>query len=104
MTNYEFSDGVRNQARRLAKPFTKEKYIECHHLVAKEIAHKYNLRKEIITSIDNCIAIEVDLHHWLHGARFCEADRKCDWKGLEEEDYIFLAIAYLGIDPKYFEE
>jgi hypothetical protein len=68
------------------------------------IAKKYNLPPEIIKSLANCIAIESDFHNWLHGARSCKADQECEWKGLTEDDLIFLAIAYLGIDPKYFEE
>jgi hypothetical protein len=29
-------------------------------------------------------------------------DEEIEWKGLEEEDYIFLAVAVLGIAEDYF--
>ena len=30
-------------------------------------------------------------------------DDEIEWKGFEEEDYIFLVIAYLGIAEEYFD-
>lgn len=103
-SEYKFSSGIRKQAIELSKEFTNGNYCECHHIVPKAIAKKYNLPPELINSLLNCIALEPNLHDWLHGARFCKADRECDWRGLTEEDFIFLAISLLGIDPKYFEQ
>jgi hypothetical protein len=103
MPNYEFSDGTKNSARKLAKPFTGRQSTEVHHIVAKEIANRYNLPPDKIRSLSNAIALEPNLHAWLHGKRFDELDHEAEWKGLEEDDYAFLAQSLLGIDGSFFE-
>ena len=85
-----FSKEVKGFARDQAKEFVGDKYCHCHHIVAKEIAQKYDLDPAIVTSVFNAIVIEADYHQWIHGKHYCKADDECDWKGLTEDDYLFL--------------
>lgn len=100
---YNLSNKVKAEAQRRAKDFSPGQRKDVHHIVPKSIAKKYRLPKEVITSIENAIAIEQDTFHaWIHGKKLCREDEICDWTGFSEEDFIFLAISLLGIDPKYF--
>lgn len=62
-----------------------------HHCVPKSVAKKYRLPHEKIVSLDNAIALEQPFHDWIHNT-------------YEEEDYIFLAQALLGIPEEAFEK
>jgi len=55
-----------------------------HHICPKSVAKKYNLPHEKIVSLDNAIALDQPFHNWIH-------------ETFEEDDYIFLAQALLGI-------
>jgi len=62
------------------------------------------------------------LHGWIHGLRLSReqlidiiggdltelelsfTDCEIEWKGFTQEDYEFLAVAYLGIAQEYFNE
>jgi len=95
---------------------------DVHHIVSKFTANKYNLPTCLVKTDDNAIALERDFHSWIHGNRltteqlaellgdemtewdYNHSDSEIEWKGFEEEDYIFLAITLLGIDEHYFSE
>jgi len=95
---YNFSNSIKKEAHRRSKGFNNDQQKDIHHIVAKSIAKKFNLPKEIIASQTNAIALEKDsFHKDIHGGFSNEF-----YKGFEEEDYIFLAIALLGIDESYF--
>ena len=86
----KFSPEVKSFAREQAKEFVGDKYCHVHHLCAKATAIKFGFDKNIILSVFNAICIEADWHQWLHGKHYCKADDECDWKGLTEDDYLFL--------------
>jgi len=110
------------KAHKKAELFNPEKSKDVHHIVSKFTANKYGLPTHLVKRDENAIALERDFHSWIHGNRLSEAqlaellgdemtewdynhsDSEIEWKGFEEEDYIFLAIAYLGIAEEYFNE
>lgn len=75
-----------------------------HHICTRSLAKKYRLPNNKITSIDNAIALEQPFHEWIHGKQIDLIDEALDWKGFEEEDYIFLAGVLLGIPESAFDE
>lgn len=95
---------------------------DVHHIVSKFTANKYNLPTCLVKTDDNAIALERDFHSWIHGNRltteqlaellgdemtewdYNHSDSEIEWKGFDEDDYIFLAVAYLGIAQDYFNE
>ena len=62
-----------------------------HHICPKSVAKKYHLDHSKIRSDENAIALEQPMHDWIH-------------QTYEEEDYIFLAQALLGIPEEAFEK
>ena len=110
------------KAHKKAELFNPEKAKNVHHLCPKSLAQKYNLPPDKIRSEDNAIALETDFHNFIHGVRLPKAqlieilgddlsplekeidDDEIEWKGFDEDDYIFLAIALLGIAEEYFDK
>jgi hypothetical protein len=74
-----------------------------HHICPRSLAKKYNLPKDKIVSLNNAIGLEQEFHDWIH-----HGDEvfgiESDFKGLEEDDYIVLAIALLGLAESDFDE
>ncbi len=95
---------------------------DVHHIVSKFTANKYNLPTCLVKTDDNAIALERDFHSWIHGNRltteqlaellgdemtewdYNHSDSEIEWKGFDNDDYVFLAVAYLGIAQDYFNE
>lgn len=97
---YRFTDEVKKIA--LENSLARGKQ-DVHHIVSRSTATKYNLDSRKIKSQENAIALEQDgLHAWLHGKQLSEEDVSMEWKGLEDSDYIDLAIALLGFEEKDF--
>ena len=110
------------KAHKRAELFNPQKSKDVHHIVSKFTSNKYNLPTCLVKTDDNAIALEKDFHSWIHGNRLTteqlaellgdemtewdyeHSDCEIEWKGFTEDDYIFLAVAYLGIDEKYFQE
>jgi len=78
-----------------------------HHIVPRSLARKYNLPHGKIVSLDNALALEQDFHDAIHhGGKFFD-QLTGEWDEIdafEEEDYIFLAVALLGIPESDFDE
>ena len=113
---------MKSKAHKRAELFNPHKSKDVHHIVSKFTANKYNLPTCLVKKDDNAIALEKDFHSWIHGNRLSTAqlaellgdemtewdyqnsDFELEWKGFDEDDYIFLAVAYLGIAQEYFDE
>jgi len=89
---YSFSKEVEKKAFAKAESFNPEEKKNIHHICPRSLAKKYGLSSEIITSEDNAIALEIETFH----AAIHEV--------FEEADYIFLAVALLGIPESAFDE
>lgn len=77
-----------------------------HHIFPKSLAKKYNLPHNKIVSPDNAIALEQDFHDAIHnGGKFFdeEINEWGDIDAFDEDDYIFLAIALLGLAESDFD-
>ncbi len=77
-----------------------------HHICPKSLAKKYNLPHNKIVSPDNAIALEQDFHDAIHnGGKFFdeEINEWGDIDAFDEDDYIFLAIALLGLAESDFD-
>lgn len=110
------------KAHKKAELFNPHKSKDVHHIVSKYTANKYGLPTMLVRNDDNAIALEKDFHSWIHGNRlsteqlaevledemtewdYQHSDEEIEWKGFDEDDYIFLAVAYLGIAQEYFNE
>jgi hypothetical protein len=110
------------KAHKRAELINPQKSKDVHHIVSKFTANKYGLPTHLVKRDENAIALERDFHAWIHGCRLTPQqiivllgneiselekqidDREIGWEGFTEDDYIFLAVAYLGIDEKYFQE
>ncbi len=110
------------KAHKRAELFNPQEPKDVHHIFPKSLAKKYNLPTCLVKTDDNAIALEKDFHSWIHGNRLSTAqlaellgdemtewdyqhsDFEIEWKGFDEDDYIFLAVAYLGIASEYFNE
>jgi hypothetical protein len=110
------------KAHKRAELFNPAQSKDVHHIVSKFISNKYNLPTCLVKNDLNAIALERDFHSWIHGNRLTKRqlievlgneiselekqidDREIGWEGFTEDDYIFLAVAYLGIDEEYFQE
>jgi hypothetical protein len=119
---YNFSNEMKLKAHKRAELFCPEKSKNVHHIVPKYTSNKYNIPTCLVRKDENAIALERDFHSWIHGNRLnttqlaellgdemTELDRLIDdneieWKGFTEDDYIFLAVALLGIDENYFNQ
>lgn len=109
------------KAHKRAELINPQKSKDVHHIVSKFTANKYRLPTCLVKKDENAIALEKDFHSWIHGNRlsteqlaellgdemtewdYQHSDCEIEWKGFEEEDYIFLAVAYLGIAQEYFD-
>jgi hypothetical protein len=77
-----------------------------HHICPRSLARKYQLPHNVIVSLDNAIALEQDFHDAIHhGGKFVdqETGEVVEIEAFEEEDYIFLAIALLGLSESDFD-
>lgn len=77
-----------------------------HHICPCSLAKKYNLPHNKIVSPDNAIALEQDFHDAIHnGGKFFdeEINEWGDIDAFDEDDYIFLAIALLGLSESDFD-
>jgi hypothetical protein len=119
---YNFSSEMKIKAHKRAELFNPKKSKDVHHIFPKSLAKKYNLPTFLVKTDDNAIALERDFHSWIHGNRLSTAqlaellgdemtewdynhsDSEIEWKGFDDDDYIFLAVAYLGIAEEYFNE
>ena len=108
------------KAHKKAELFNPEKAKNIHHIVPKSLAQKYNLPPDKIRSEDNAIALETDFHNWIHGVRLPKEelielmdgdiselskqidDNEIEWKGFDEDDFKFFAIALLGMSEEDF--
>ena len=94
------------KAHKKAELFNPEKAKNIHHLCPKSLAKKYNLPHNKIVSPDNAIALEQDFHDAIHnGGKFFdeEINEWGDIDAFDEDDYIFLAIALLGLSGEDFD-
>ena len=100
--------------------FNPEKAKNIHHICPKSLAQKYNLPPDKIRSEENAIALETDFHNWIHGVRLPKEelielmdgdiselskqidDNEIEWKGFDEDDFKFFAIALLGMSEEDF--
>ena len=117
---YNFSNEMKLKAHKKAELFNPEKAKSIHHIVPKSLAQKYNLPPDKIRSEDNAIALETDFHNWIHGVRLPKEelielmdgdiselskqidDNEIEWKGFDEDDFKFFAIALLGMSEEDF--
>ena len=108
------------KAHKKAELFNPEKAKNIHHIVPKSLAQKYNLPPDKIRSEENAIALETDFHNWIHGVRLPKEelielmdgdiselskqidDNEIEWKGFDEDDFKFFAIALLGMSEEDF--
>ena len=111
------------KAHKKAELFNPEKAKNIHHICPKSLAQKYNLPPDKIRSEDNAIALETDFHNWIHGLRLPKEeliellendvgeldelskqidDNEIEWKGFDEDDFKFFAIALLGMSEEDF--
>ncbi len=108
------------KAHKKAELFNPEKAKNIHHIVPKSLAQKYNLPPDKVRSEDNAIALETDFHNWIHGVRLPKEelielmdgdiselskqidDDEIEWKGFDEDDFKFFAIALLGMSEEDF--
>jgi hypothetical protein len=119
---YSFSSEMKRKAHKRAELFNSHKTKEVHHIVSKFTCNKYKLPLMLTKTDDNAIALERDLHAWIHGQRLTKEqrieilgddlseleksidDNEIEWTGFDNDDYIFLAVALLGIREEYFNE
>jgi hypothetical protein len=120
---YSFSNEMKLKAQKKAQFFNPDKPKEVHHIFPKSLAKKYNIPRNLIVQEKNAIALEKNTFHaFIHGKRLTKkqlielfgddltdldlsfTDEEVEWKGFTEDDYIFLAIAYLGIAEEYFDK
>ena len=122
---YNFSSEMKIKAHKKAELFNPEKAKNIHHIVPKSLAQKYNLPPDKIRSEDNAIALETDFHNWIHGLRLPKEeliellendvgeldelskqidDNEIEWKGFDEDDFKFFAIALLGMSEEDFSQ
>lgn len=112
---------MKAKAHKKAELFNPEKSKDVHHIFPRYFSKKYNLPPSLVNTEDNAIALERDFHSWIHGLRLNKEqlidiiggdlselekslnDCEIEWKGFDEDDYIFLAVAYLGIALEYFD-
>jgi hypothetical protein len=103
---YSFSSDVKNIAFKKAREFI-SKPNSVHHICPRSLAKKYNLKREFIVKEENAIALEQDFHDAIHhGGKYFDQEFK-EWVEIEafnEEDYIYLAIALLGLSESDFDE
>lgn len=110
------------KAHKRAELINPQKSKDVHHIVSKFTANKYGLPTHLVKRDENAIALEKDFHSWIHGNRLTteqlaellgdemtewdyeHSDCEIEWKGFDNDDYIFLAVAYLGIAQEYFNE
>ena len=111
------------KAHKKAELFNPEKAKNIHHICPKSLAQKYNLPPDKIRSEENAIALETDFHNWIHGLRLPKEeliellendvgeldelskqidDNEIEWKGFDEDDFKFFAIALLGMSEEDF--
>ena len=108
------------KAHKKAELFNPEKAKNIHHIVPKSLAQKYNLPPDKIRSEENAIALETDFHNFIHGVRLPKAqlieilgedisqlekeidDNEIEWRGFDEDDFKFFAIALLGMSEEDF--
>ena len=111
------------KAHKKAELFNPEKAKNIHHICPKSLAQKYNLPPDKIRSEENAIALETDFHNWIHGLRLPKEeliellendvgeldelskqidDDEIEWKGFDEDDFKFFAIALLGMSEEDF--
>ena len=113
---------MKEKAHKRAELFNPEQSKNVHHIFPKSLANKYNIPTHLIRIDENAIALERDFHDWIHGLRLSKeqlidiiggdlseleeslSDCEIEWKGFDEDDYIFLAIALLGIAEEYFDK
>lgn len=118
---YNFSNEMKIKAHKRAELINPQKSKDVHHIVSKFTANKYGLPTHLVKRDENAIALERDFHSWIHGNRLTKRqlievlgneiselekqidDREISWEGFTEDDYIFLAVAYLGIAQEYFD-
>jgi len=117
---------MKEKAHKRAELFEPQKQKNVHHIVSKFTANKYNLPTPLVKNDNNAIALEKDFHDWIHGQRLTKAqfinlmkddcfqklfelekqidEFEVEYKGFDNDDYICLAVAYLGIAQEYFNE
>ena len=113
---------MKEKAHKKAGLFNPEKAKEVHHIFPKSLAQKYHLPTHLIENDNNAIALERDFHAFIHGVRlsteqlaevledemtefdYQHDDEEIEWTGFDEDDYIFFAVALLGINEAYFDE
>lgn len=120
--SYDFNERIRHRARQRAAALEYDSQ-EVHHIVPKSFAKKHDLPRKLIVSEANAIALSNELHCWIHGfinlssseltetmGEMSEVERQIEdeeldwtWRGLNDEDYEFLATAYLGINEQFFQ-
>ncbi len=89
---YGFSKEVEKKAYQKAESFNPTEKKNIHHIVPKALAKKYGLPADVITGEDNAIALEKDTFH----AAIHEV--------YEEADFIYLAVALLGLPESDFND
>lgn len=123
---YSFSNEMKQKAQKRAELFNPQEKKNVHHICPKSLSKKYNLPSSKVTIDLNAIALEIDLHDWLHGKKFTKlelmrilkdeyneldkefddgkeiSDSELEWEGLDEDDFIFLAQAILGLADEDF--
>lgn len=119
---YSFSNEMKEKAQKRAELFNPHEKKNTHHILPKHLAKKYDLPTALVRNDLNAIALEIDLHDFLHGKHFTKDqlarifenelskleleidDDEIEWQGLEEDDFIFLAQAMLGIAQETFDK
>jgi hypothetical protein len=103
---YSFSSDIKNITFKKAREFI-SKPNSIHHICPRSLAKKYNLKREFVVKEENAIALEQDFHDAIHhGGKYFDQEFK-EWVEIEafnEEDYIYLAIALLGLSGEDFDE
>ena len=88
---YDFPWRIKQKAKKKARKVGVKGKLNVHHIVPKWVAKKYNIPEREIIHPNNAIALEKKTFHpWIH-------------EHFEEQDFIYLAVAYLGIAREYFE-
>lgn len=103
---YGFSKEVEKKAYQKAESFSPTEKKNIHHICPCSLAKKFNLPHNKIVSPDNAIALEQDFHDAIHnGGKFFdeEINEWGDIDAFDEDDYIFLAIALLGLAESDFD-
>lgn len=124
---YSFSQEMKDKAQKRAELFNPTEKKNTHHILPRHLGKKYDLPVALIRNDLNAIALEIDLHDWLHGKKFTKTqlmrilqneynelanelgddgqeikDSEIEWEGLDEDDFIFLAQAILGLTDEDF--